>query len=380
MRATVIKLTAFIAVCLFFTIYLAFTIANIRPSHLWFFHRDYSLSATFDDVTGLNTGDNVKVAGVVVGKVRSIGVRDGRARVSFVVHKTVRLPSDTSAAVRWRNLLGQRYIYLYPGNDPTVLRNHGVIGQTRSVVDVGELFNRLGPIVKALDPQQVNVFLDEVTGALDGNQDKLRQSLDDLATLTASLAARDNQIGRLVTNLDTVSGAITARDQEIRTVLDNLLSLATTFSQNTNVVDEAVTDLGSFNTNLNTLLSHNQTQIGQILNNLGTLVQVVQAKLPEIDTALGQLPFTGSKVFAVGRFGDWLQQSILCLNVQLSATQTLTLPCGPGGVGAAATGTGSAPTAPGATAGAAAGAGGTGPDLPAPVTGIGNVLDQLEGR
>ena len=81
MRSTVINLTAFVAVCLFFTVYLAFTIANIRPSHLWFFHRDYTLSATFDDVTGLNPGDNVKVAGVVVGKVRSIGVVAGRARV-----------------------------------------------------------------------------------------------------------------------------------------------------------------------------------------------------------------------------------------------------------------------------------------------------------
>ena len=367
MRSTVIKLTAFVAVCLFFTVYLAFTIANIRPSHLWFFHRDYTLSATFDDVTGLNPGDNVKVAGVVVGKVRSIGVVAGRARVAFVVHKSVRVPTDTSAAVRWRNLLGQRYIYLYPGTAPTVFGNHGVIGQTRSVVDIGELFNRLGPIVKALDPKQVNVFLDEVAGALDGNQDKLRQSLDDLATLTASLAARDEQIGRLVTNVDTVSGAITARDQEIRAILDNLLALATTFSQNTGVVDEAVTDLGSLNANLDTLLSHNQAQIGRILNNLGTLTQVVQAKLPEIDAALGQLPVTGAKVFDVGRYGDWLDQVILCARVTLSASQALTIPCGPGGIAGASTG------------GPAASSPATDPSLPAPVSGVGNVLSAVGG-
>jgi hypothetical protein len=72
MRATLIKFIAFMAVCACFTVYLAFTIGNIRPSHLWFFHKDYSLNAYFDDVTGLNVGDNVKVAGVIVGKVKAI--------------------------------------------------------------------------------------------------------------------------------------------------------------------------------------------------------------------------------------------------------------------------------------------------------------------
>src|SRR4051794_18944431 len=128
----IIKLIVFFAVCLVFTAYLAFTIGNIHP-----FRESYSLTASFDDVTGLLRDDNVKVAGVVVGKVTGVNLHDGKARVKFNVRKGVRLPTDSSAAVRWRNLLGQRYIYLYPGEASTVLKGGGTITKSRSVVDIG---------------------------------------------------------------------------------------------------------------------------------------------------------------------------------------------------------------------------------------------------
>src|SRR5262249_31141495 len=95
MKGTVAKLVAFVVVCLIFTSYLAFTIGNI---HL--FRKTYKLSAHFDDVSGLLPDDNVKVAGVVVGKVSGIKIDKGRARVTFTVKNDLRLPSDTEAAVR----------------------------------------------------------------------------------------------------------------------------------------------------------------------------------------------------------------------------------------------------------------------------------------
>src|SRR5439155_6841190 len=206
----------------------------------------YSLSASFDDVTGLLPNDNVKIAGVVVGKVTSIKIDDGRALVKFEVRTSTKVPSDTAAAIRWRNLLGQRYVYLYPGTAPTVMAKGHHITQTRSVVDIGELFNRLGPIVQSIDPKQVNTFLDTIVAALDGNQDKLRQSIDDLAVVASSLGSRDAAIGRLIGNLNTVTGAIDDRDAQIRTVLDNLVLISQTFSQNTGVLSTAVDELGDF--------------------------------------------------------------------------------------------------------------------------------------
>ena len=160
----IVKLLIFVAVCSLLTAYLAFTIGNIHV-----FEHTYKLTATFDDATGLLRGDNVKVAGVVVGRVSGVHIDQGRAKVTFAVKDSVKVPSDSSAAIRWRNLIGERYVYLYPGTASTVLKDGDVVHKTRSVVDVGDLFNRLGPILKAVNPQDVNTFLDTIVQALDGN-------------------------------------------------------------------------------------------------------------------------------------------------------------------------------------------------------------------
>jgi phospholipid/cholesterol/gamma-HCH transport system substrate-binding protein len=307
MVKTVIKLVAFFAVCALFTAYLAFTIGNI---HL--FEHTYKLTATFDDVTGLLRDDNVKVAGVVVGKVGSVTIDQGKAKVQFTVKDSVKVPTDSSIAVRWRNLIGQRYLYVYPGNSSTVLKGGDTVTKTRSVVDVGELFNRLGPIVQAIDPQQVNTFLDTIVQALDGNTDKIRQSIDSLAVVAQSLGSRDQAIGRLVDNVNTVAGAIDDRDAQIRTVLDNLVLISQTFSQNTDVLNTAVTQLGDFSDNFGSLLANNSAQLDHIIANLNTIIGEVKVKLPVLDSILGGLDTAAKTLFNSSRYGEWLNQTIPC--------------------------------------------------------------------
>src|SRR4051794_18688101 len=304
---TVGKLVAFFAVCALFTAYLAFTIGNI---HL--FEHTYKLAATFDDSTGLLKDDNVKVAGVVVGKESSVSIDQGKATVEFSVKDSVKVPADSQAAIRWRNLIGQRYVYVYPGTGSTVLKDGDKVTKTRSVVDVGELFNRLGPIVKAINPEDVNTFLDTIVQALDGNTDKVRQSIDNLAVVAQSLGSRDQQIGRLIDNVNTVAGAINDRDAQIRTVLDNLVLISQTFSQNTDVLNTAVTELGDFSDNFGSLLANNKTQIDRIIGNLNTVLDEVKLKLPVLDSVLGGLDTAAKSLVNSSRYGEWLNQTIPC--------------------------------------------------------------------
>ena len=386
MRGTIIRLGIFTAVCLAFTMYLALTIGNTRLSQLNPLHTtSYRLSATFDDVTGLVANDNVKVAGVIVGKVRSIKVVDGRAVVSFQIRRGVRLPMDTSAAIRWRNLIGQRYLYLYPGTASTVLRSGDRIAQTRSVVDIGELFNKLGPIVQALDPGKVNQFLDAITTALEGNTTNVRSALDDLAGITSDLASRDNAIQRLVTNLDNVAGTIDDRDREIRTVLDNLVTLAQTFSQNTDILNSAVNDLGDVSTNLHAILSANTAQVDRILANLTTLAGVVQARLPELGQTLSAAPGGAAAVFRAGSIGQFLNQVIPCGAIGRNPDGTpqtqvsCTLPgMFPTQAPAPQSGSAAAVQTPAATGAAPPGSDPVA-QLPAPVPGVGGLLQMVQG-
>lgn len=323
-RRTMLKLLLiFVLPCTIITGYLYFSIGNIQSFKVGpinFLDDQYTLRATFNDVSGVLPNDNVKVAGVVVGKVTKVKVVDGRAELTFKVRDGVRLPTDTSAAIRWRNLLGQRYLYLYPGEDPTILRAGDRVTRTRSVVDLGELFNRLGPIVKAVDPQHVNTFLDAVVGGLEGNEEKLRLALDNLAALAGTLGARDQAIGRLIENLDTVAATIAARDREIRTILDNLVLIATTFSENTDVLDDAVTELGAFSENFGGLLANNRAEIDRTVSNLTTIIELVRTKLPTLDRTVLNLDDAARRLFTASRYGEFLNQDIYCGTIGVAPT------------------------------------------------------------
>jgi ABC-type transporter Mla subunit MlaD len=150
----------------------------------------------------------------------------------------------------------------------------------------------------------------------------------------------------LVTNVNTVSATVNDRDAEIKSVLDNLLAISTTFSGNTQIVDDAITNLNIVNVNVDRLLTNNRDQIQHILANLNTLLTTVVAKLPQVDDALARLPVTAQKVFSVGSWGDWLNQIIPCGAIEALPTVDITVPCkfnnrtttsaSPGSAGAAA--------------------------------------------
>jgi phospholipid/cholesterol/gamma-HCH transport system substrate-binding protein len=325
-----LKFGAFVLVCLFFTGYLAFTIGNLNVRDP--LGRDtYHLTATFDDVSGLLPDDNVKVAGVVVGKVTSVKVHDGKAVVGLSIRNSHDdIPKvGTTAAVRWRNLIGQRYIYLYPGKPGGVaLQDGDRIRSTTSVVDLGELFNKLGPIVTAIDPQQVNDLLDTLTQALDGREDKVGAALDDLATLAKGLATRDAAIQRLVTNLNTVAGTLDRRDAEIDAMLDNLTNLANAFNDDQATLDAALSQVSEFGTNLHEVLSSSSTELDRLLANLASVTDVVRTKLPELNTVLAGLDEASNAVFRAGNRGEFLNQKILCVFVGPPSSNAAGCPTG----------------------------------------------------
>jgi phospholipid/cholesterol/gamma-HCH transport system substrate-binding protein len=331
---TALKFGAFVLVCLAFTGYLAFTIGNLDvrdPLN----RENYTVEATFDDVTGLLLNDNVKVAGVVVGKVTGISTEKGRAVVTFQIddeHDDI--PKDSVAAIRWRNLIGQRYLYLYPGDSPETLQDGDEIADTVSVVDLGELFDELGPIVSSIDPAKVNDFLVTITEALDGREDKVGQALDDLAVLTTGLASRDEAIQRLLTNLDTVADTINARDAQIEVMLENLVVLSDTFGDNTATLDAALTELAAFGTELDDLLTSSSDEITRMLGNLALVTDTVHGRLPELDTALEGLGDASAAIFRAGNRGEFLNQKILCFTTSTPVPGE----CPPAGFPASATG------------------------------------------
>src|SRR5204863_8311824 len=134
----------------------------------------------------------------------------GHAVIAFTLNKDVKLSSDSIVAIRWRNVLGLRFLYVYPGTGQGRALADGAtipVSQTEDAGDIGQFLNELGPILRAIDPQKANEFLDAVNTALGGSELAVRQLLTDGATLAGQPGTKDKEIGGRVANSSKIMAA-----------------------------------------------------------------------------------------------------------------------------------------------------------------------------
>ena len=197
LRSVILKLAVFTAVTLSLTGLLAAVIGNIQP-----FTRFYDVKAEFGDVTGLLKTDVVKVAGVTVGKVSGAEVkvddRTGKASaiVTLAVRTSVDIPRSAHAAIKFRNLLGQRMVVitrderapqtpLLPKDGKAVIP----LGQTSPAFDLGIVFNNLKPVLQTLSPDDVNTVSRALVQVFGGREQRVQQMVSDLADITEALGS-----------------------------------------------------------------------------------------------------------------------------------------------------------------------------------------------
>lgn len=206
-------------------------------------------TATFSDVSGLLAGDDVRISGVQVGKVEAIRL-DGRvAKVDFTALVEHPLFENTTAAVRYQNLLGQRYVELVQPDQPAnPLAASGTIGLGRTIpsFDVAKLFNGFRPIFATLDPAQFNLFGENLLQLIQGDESGIgpvlrdldaiakltvdRQAvltvlLHNLAEVSADLGGKSGPLFSLIAVLNDVLGKFSSKAQEFSTSIDTELPL-----------------------------------------------------------------------------------------------------------------------------------------------------------
>jgi len=114
---------------------------DTQSNHGGLFGGSYTVKATFDDVGGLKSGDNVSIAGIPVGKVESVALKDGLAVVTLDIDNGVPVEKDAVASVRTEGVLGGKYVRITPGGSDTLLADGDVLRETESVIDVERLIS-----------------------------------------------------------------------------------------------------------------------------------------------------------------------------------------------------------------------------------------------
>jgi phospholipid/cholesterol/gamma-HCH transport system substrate-binding protein len=298
-----VKLLIFILVTTIATGFLVVTIGNLQFAAT----KDYK--AVFSDATSVVKGDDVRIAGVKVGSVQDVQVVDkDKALVSFNVDATHPLTESTLAAIRYRNLVGQRYIALSQGvGGPSILRSGATIplSHTRPALDLTVLFNGFKPLFQALSPADVNQLSYEIIRVFQGEGGTLQSLLAHTASVTSTLATRDKVIGDLITNLNQVMVTVGNRDAQLSDLLIRMRQFVSGLSHDRQAILGSLDSVSTLSVQTADLVTGIRpgltTDVHQLRNVAGTL----DANKAEIDRALQVLPIKLTKVGRTATYGSW---------------------------------------------------------------------------
>ncbi|MFI6028356.1 MCE family protein [Amycolatopsis magusensis] len=298
-----LKILAFAVVTVLLTAVLGATIANTD------FGDSARYSAVFTDSSGLKEGDDVRIAGVKVGQVEEITVStDHRAEVRFGVDAVRELPEAVTATVKFRNLIGQRYLALGTTVDGGgTLPDGGRIPleRTQPALNLTVLFNGFEPLFKALEPAQINQLSYEIIQVFQGEGGTIRSLLSHTASLTSAIADRDAVIGEVITNLNSVLGTINDRGPGLGNLIDQTQQLATGLAEQREPIGDAVSALGELTDTTAGLLAEARPPLKEDIAALGQLSGNLADSEQLLDQLLGVMPGNLEKFTRTLSYGSW---------------------------------------------------------------------------
>lgn len=329
LAAPLIKLGIFIVTTVLAVSMLAVAIANYLPTG------GNSYKARFNDVTSMNVGDEVRIAGVRVGSVTGMRVIDrSEAEVEFRLRPGIELPADVNAAIRYRHLAGQRYVLLSEGESQNgqLLEDGGTIPneRTRDAVNLTVLFNGFRPLFETLQPEDVNRLADQIIQIFQGEAATVTQLVANVGTLTNAIADRDAVIGSVITNLNSVLERVNAHDDDIRDMVSSLDILVSGLSDDRETVGSAVATLASMSEELNALLEPARPSIQGNISAIDQLAGNLNAGRPQVESAIQNLPVKLERIGKTASYGSWFSIYLCGIDIILGpGTPTgLNLPTG----------------------------------------------------
>ncbi len=316
---TSLKVLAFAVACLVVLAVLAAKIGNIS-----FFSHRVQYRADLANATGLQPAADVKIAGVTVGVVDSVRVDRSHAVVTFSVNRSVHLPTDTRVGMQWQNVIGNQYLYLYPGHAASNLYPGATIGLASDVssANIGALLSSLGPLLGAINPQQANAVVESLAGALDGNQAQISNLIDSAASVSHTVGSVGTQVGQVVTNLAQVFGALARRSADLGTLIDNLQTVSQSLAANNSTLDRTVANLGTVAGEVATLVSTTHGTLTTAVADLQSVSGVIEQHDAALAKGLSGLGAGLAPYTEVTNYGQWFQiKSVYtCLASQTTCT------------------------------------------------------------
>lgn len=248
--------------------------------------------AVFGDISGMRTASAVRAAGVDVGRVESTELLpDNTVRVTFTVGTRIPLTTGSTAVIRYKNLVGDRYLQLGPGPG-AALPADGTIpkSQTRPALDLDELYNGFTPLFQGLRPDEVNRLSGALIAVLQGQGSAVESLLANLGSVTTTLADRGTLISDVITKLNTVLETLVRRAPELNDTIVTMQTLVSGLAEDREQIGGSLAGVTSLTTSLESLLAQQRPDIRGTIAQLGAFARTINAEQAALDNLIRRLP------------------------------------------------------------------------------------------
>lgn len=322
--STLIKFTAFAVVMVLLTAFLFLVFNQTRTGST------NGYSAVFNDASRLKSGDTVRIAGIRVGTVKDVSLEaDRKVLVKFDTDKNIKLTTGTNAAIRYLNLVGDRYMELVdaPADSTKILPAGGQIpvDRTAPALDLDLLLGGLKPVIQGLNPQDVNALTASLVQILQGQGGTLESLFSKSSSFTNSLADNNQVIEQLIDDLRTTLDTLSKDGNDLSGSIDRLEKLVSGLSADRDPIGTAIESLNNGTTSLADLLGRARQPLAGTIDQLDKLAPILYNDQDRLDATLQRLPNIYKKLARVGSYGAFFPYYICAVAVRASDLQGRTV-------------------------------------------------------
>ncbi|MFT4262220.1 MAG: MlaD family protein [Nocardioides sp.] len=281
-----------------------------------------SYTALMANVSGLEKGDVVRIAGVRVGQVDGVRLTGGNVvKVEFHADSQRRLTDQTQVHVRYENLLGDRYLDLtQPEGVGRRLHPGEVIPTTRTepALDLDVLLNGFRPLFRGLQPDQVNGLATNLIRTLQGQGGTVQSLLSQVGSLTGDLADDDKEIGDLITNMNALLGTINGHDDQLSQTIVQFRTLVSKLSKDRDPVAQSVTQIDTLTGRLTSLFTQIRGPFHSTVIAVNDLAKILDTNEKTLRKVLAQLPAAYRLLDRVGSHGNFFNFYLCSVQVEIT--------------------------------------------------------------
>jgi phospholipid/cholesterol/gamma-HCH transport system substrate-binding protein len=243
--------------------------------------------ASFSEAGGLKANDEVRVAGVRVGKVQAVELEGDHVRVEFNVENGVDFGPETAASIKVKTLLGAMYLALEPSGEGQMEEDAVIpVSRTSSPYDVVDAFSGLAERSERIDTDRLATSLDTLAALMQNTPEEFQGALRGMSALSRTIATRDKQLNELLGNMSKVSKVLADRNGDLITLMEDGDKLFRALVARREAVHNLLAATSQLSKELTLLVQQTRADLRPALEQLDNVVDMLNKNQENLDNSL----------------------------------------------------------------------------------------------